>query len=148
MPVEFFDHDEIEGWASNSDVTISLSSVPLPDGMTWEQSLELQANDVSGPITPEHTTIAGQPAVREDNPPAILDRIDNATEGGPMDRPPSCSECGPRPARSVPRAQSRRVSSLSASRFSSASSRCIEMSATLTSSSSLPAAFAPSSIMM
>ncbi|HEX5947402.1 MAG TPA: hypothetical protein VFY82_14045 [Acidimicrobiales bacterium] len=66
VPVEFFDHDEIEGWASNSDVTIDLTPQALPEGMTWEQSLELQANDVSGPITPEYTTIAGQPAVRED----------------------------------------------------------------------------------
>ena len=66
VPVEFFDHDESAGWASNSDVTIDLSSEPLPDGTTWEQSLEPHANEYSGPITPEYTTIAGQPAVRED----------------------------------------------------------------------------------
>ena len=44
--------------------------------------------------------------------------------------------------------QSPRVSSRLASRSSSASSRCMEMSATRTSSSSLPAALVPSSIMM
>ena len=72
--------------------------------------------------------------------------------GGLVDgaNPPHDDWCGAdsRPAPERTCDQSCSVSSRSASRASSASSRCIEMSATLTSSSSLPAALAPSSIMM
>lgn len=66
VPLEFWDDDEIWGWASNSDVWLTLTGEGLPDGVTWEQSLEPHPNEYSGPITPQYTTIAGEAAVRED----------------------------------------------------------------------------------
>jgi hypothetical protein len=66
VPLEFFDHDEHGGWASNHDVWLTLTGEGLPEGMTWEQTLEPHPNEYSGPITPEYTTIAGEAAVRED----------------------------------------------------------------------------------
>jgi hypothetical protein len=66
VPLEFSGYDEQAGWASNNDVAITLTPLSLPEGTTWEQYLELQPNEYSGPITPEYTTIAGETAVRED----------------------------------------------------------------------------------
>lgn len=66
VPLEFFDYVEDWGWASNHDVTLTLTPGSLPPGTTWEESLEPHPNEYSGPITPEYTTIAGEAAVRED----------------------------------------------------------------------------------
>lgn len=74
-PVEFFDPDEIFGWASNSDVSLTLTGEGLPEGVTWEESIEPHASELSGPIEAEYSTIAGEAAVRED-------RVDGQTGDG------------------------------------------------------------------
>lgn len=63
-PLEFWDYDLHGGWASNSDVWLTLTGEGLPEGVTWEQTLELHPNEYSNVITAEYTTIAGEAAVR------------------------------------------------------------------------------------
>ena len=66
VPLEFSDYDEDAGWASSNDVVLTLTPPSLPEGMTWEQSLDVQPNEYTGPINAEYTTIAGEAAVREE----------------------------------------------------------------------------------
>lgn len=75
VPIEFFDHDEVFGWASNHDVWLTLTGEGVPEGMTWEESIEPHENELSGPIDAEYSTVAGEAAVREG-------RVDGQTGDG------------------------------------------------------------------
>ncbi len=72
VPVEFWDYQEHDGWASNSEVAVSPQSEPgIIGGGRWEDYLHGVEAHVPPPeaqrerISSERHTVAGQPALRE-----------------------------------------------------------------------------------